>query len=136
MLRAGAQDTIRFEVPPEALTKYLKTMKVSGDIKKMDAHIADGKMVLDGKIGIPFGGIDFKATMVNGPDGKLVIEGVPTITYHGAANFGPVKEKAQATITNIDNKITEEIQSKADSNWDVASTQIVGDKLALEFKKK
>lgn len=136
-LRSAATTNMRFEVPPAALTNYLKILKFDGgDMKKFDAQIVNGKMILKGEVGIHFGSIDFNATLVNGSDGKLIIEGVPIIKYHGSANLGGVKEKAQKAIGNLSNKMTEMIRSQADPAWDVASTQIVGDKLALEFKKK
>lgn len=134
-LRSGATTNMRFEIPPAALTNYMKTIKLdTGELKKMQVQIANGKMNLIGEVGIILGKIEFNATLVNNPAGGLVIEGTPIVNLSGTA--GGFRSQAETAIKNLNTKMMEMIRSQADPAWNIASTQIVGDKLALEFKKK
>lgn len=137
-LKTETTNKIRFTATEATLRKYLKTLSVKGyKLDESDAVIkttnGEHSFVVSGKVNVPFGSAAFTAILANNAAGGITVQ-THTLDLQGSANFA--RGEIEKYITNLDEKIVEQINAKVDQAWEVANMKIGEDTLEMEFKKK
>ncbi len=134
-ITASTTSNVHYETTPAKVIDYLKTIDFPGGAKinQLSARIENNQLVTEGTINALGANSRFTATLATTPSGQLQVisHNIQPALAHRLF-IGQVENR----IANLNQVITDRLNTQIDLSWEVSGFSIVGDKLAFDFKKK